>query len=60
MDDPEISTKWLLEMAATEFSYLVGQDVSETVLKGGFYTVSPQPGFRIIALNNNVCYNENW
>ncbi|XP_066583446.1 sphingomyelin phosphodiesterase-like [Prorops nasuta] len=31
-----------------------------TVLKGGYYTVSPRQGFRIISLNNNLCYVYNW
>nr|CAI5843402.1 unnamed protein product [Callosobruchus analis] len=32
----------------------------ETIVKGGYYTVSPRKGFRVVALNNNVCNIENW
>lgn len=34
----------------------MGTNVTNTVLRGGYYTLSPRPGFRIIALNNNVAY----
>jgi len=36
------------------------ESTRSTILQGGFYTVSPKKGFRIIALNNNVCYSYNW
>lgn len=35
-------------------------ETKATILKGGYYTVSPKPGFRIIALNSNVCYTYNF
>jgi sphingomyelin phosphodiesterase len=31
-----------------------------TVKFGGFYTTLVRPGFRIITLNNNLCYGHNW
>lgn len=31
-----------------------------TLKRGGYYTVLVRPGYRIITLNNNVCYNTNW
>ncbi|XP_063920810.1 sphingomyelin phosphodiesterase-like [Zophobas morio] len=51
---------WLYRVAADHWVKMVGQDVSETVLAGGYYTVSPKPGFRIIALNNNVAIKSNF
>lgn len=39
---------------------MIGQDVSETVLKGGYYSVSPRPGFRVIGINSNLGYTDNW
>lgn len=35
-------------------------ETQQTIKLGGYYTVSPRTGFRIIALNNNDCYFENW
>ncbi|KYB28199.1 Sphingomyelin phosphodiesterase-like Protein [Tribolium castaneum] len=52
--------KWLFELAAKHWSDLIGEDISETVLKGGYYSVSPRPGFRIIGVNSNVGYTDNW
>lgn len=31
-----------------------------TLKRGGYYTHLVRPGFRVIGLNNNVCYNINW
>ncbi|KAL0120105.1 hypothetical protein PUN28_008043 [Cardiocondyla obscurior] len=60
--DDELSTQWLYEMMADlwiNFKWLP-ESTRTTILQGGFYTVSPKKGFRIIALNNNVCYSYNW
>lgn len=58
----EISTQWLYKLMADlwiGFGWLP-KSTRSTILQGGFYTVSPKKGFRIIALNNNVCYSYNW
>lgn len=36
------------------------QDTSNTVRKGGFYSVLVRPNFRIISMNMNYCNNKNW
>lgn len=36
------------------------KEAQETVRKGGYYTVSPQKGFRVIGINNNDCYTFNF
>lgn len=36
------------------------ESTRSTILQGGYYTVIPKKGFRIIALNSNVCYSYNW
>lgn len=62
LQDEELSTVWLYELLADlwiKFGWLP-ESTRSTILKGGFYTVSPKKGFRIIALNNNVCYTYNW
>ncbi|KYM84646.1 Sphingomyelin phosphodiesterase 1 [Atta colombica] len=58
----EISTQWLYKLMADlwiDFGWLP-ESTRSTILQGGFYTVSLKKGFRIIALNNNVCYSYNW
>lgn len=58
----KISTQWLYKMMADlwiNFGWLP-ESTRSTILQGGFYTVSPKKGFRIIALNDNVCYTYNW
>ncbi|XP_044598927.1 sphingomyelin phosphodiesterase-like [Cotesia glomerata] len=57
-----LSTEWLYELMADiwiEAGWLP-PSVKDTILKGGYYNVSPRPGFRIISLNSNVCYIYNW
>ncbi|EDW15479.1 uncharacterized protein Dmoj_GI24854 [Drosophila mojavensis] len=56
----EISTKWLYEHLYNDWSKWLPADTKETILKGGYYTVSPEKGFRIIALNGNDCYTDNF
>ncbi|XP_066246927.1 sphingomyelin phosphodiesterase-like [Euwallacea similis] len=54
-----VSTQWLLDLAAKEWAKWLPNDTQTTLKKGGYYTVLVKPGFRIIALNSNVCYNMN-
>jgi sphingomyelin phosphodiesterase len=51
---------WLFESAADAWSAWLPSEALETVRRGGFYSVLQQPGFRIIALNSNLCYVLNW
>lgn len=60
IDDETVSTQWLYRLAADLWSHWLPAEAEETILRGGFYTVLARPGFRIIALNNNVCYTFNW
>ncbi|XP_055904920.1 sphingomyelin phosphodiesterase-like isoform X2 [Eupeodes corollae] len=56
----DLSTKWLYDLLAELWSVWLPESTKETIRKGGYYTVSPKAGFRIIALNNNDCSNLNW
>ncbi|XP_020811362.1 sphingomyelin phosphodiesterase [Drosophila serrata] len=56
----EISTKWLYEHLYNDWSKWLPAETKETILKGGYYTVSPRKGFRVIALNSNDCYTDNF
>ena len=51
---------WLYEHLWTNWQRWLPAEAKETVLKGGYYTVSPKPGFRVISLNNIDCYIYNW
>ncbi|XP_011303535.1 sphingomyelin phosphodiesterase [Fopius arisanus] len=62
VDDDKVSTKWLYELLADiwiNYGWLP-ESTRSSILQGGFYTLSPRKGFRIIALNNNVAYTYNW
>ncbi|XP_030556482.1 sphingomyelin phosphodiesterase [Drosophila novamexicana] len=56
----EINTKWLYEHLYNDWSKWLPAETKQTILKGGYYTVSPRKGFRIIALNGNDCYTDNF
>ncbi|XP_005183847.1 sphingomyelin phosphodiesterase [Musca domestica] len=51
---------WLYEHLWSTWQRWLPADTKETIIKGGYYTVSPRPGFRIISLNNIDCYLLNW
>ena len=58
----ELNTQWLYNLMADlwiNFGWLP-ESTRHTILQGGYYTLSPKKGFRIIALNSNVCYSANW
>ncbi|KAF7272238.1 hypothetical protein GWI33_014950 [Rhynchophorus ferrugineus] len=55
-----LSTQWLLDLVEKEWSEWLPDSTSDTIAKGGFYTVSPREGFRIIVINSNVAYIVCW
>ncbi|CAL7948927.1 unnamed protein product [Xylocopa violacea] len=57
-----LTTNWLYNLVADlwiRYGWLP-ESTRSTILEGGYYTVTPRKGFRIIALNSNVCYCYNW
>lgn len=54
-----VSTQWLLDLAAEEWSRWLPNATQTTIRRGGYYTVLVNEGFRIVALNSNVCYTLN-
>ncbi|KAF5302366.1 hypothetical protein FQA39_LY10405 [Lamprigera yunnana] len=56
----EIHYPWIYEFIERKWSRWLPSDTSNTILKGGYYTVLVKPGFRVIALNSNVCFTINW
>ncbi|KAL1496920.1 hypothetical protein ABEB36_007972 [Hypothenemus hampei] len=55
-----VSSQWVLDLVAEEWSRWLPNDTQTTIKKGGYYTVLVKPGFRIIALNSNVCFRFNF
>ncbi|XP_076750001.1 sphingomyelin phosphodiesterase 1 [Xylocopa sonorina] len=57
-----LTTNWLYNLVADLWiSYgWLPESTRSTILQGGYYTVTPRKGFRIIVLNSNVCYSYNW
>lgn len=59
--DPNFSTQWLYNHAATAWSQWLPAATQTTIRRGGYYTaLSPDSRLRIIGLNNNDCYNINF
>ncbi|KAK9304244.1 hypothetical protein QLX08_004248 [Tetragonisca angustula] len=57
-----LTTNWLYELVADlwiGYGWLP-ESARSTISQGGYYTVVPKKGFRIITLNSNVCYSYNW
>ena len=57
---PAFTTQWVFELAAKQWQKWLPKDTMTTIRRGGYYTVLVRPGFRIVALNSNVCYVYNW
>lgn len=63
--DPEIeqaglSTQWLYNLAADEWRLKLPTNEIENIKKQGYYTYTLNKNLKIIAINNNLCYNFNW
>lgn len=56
----ELRMDWLYKMAVTEWSRWIPAADLKTVPKGGYYTTLVRPGLRVLALNSNVGYYENY
>lgn len=56
----ELSPEWLFNLTINEWSiWLPMSEISDTLRKGGYYTLLLKPGYRLIALNNNMGYINN-
>ncbi|KAK7087201.1 sphingomyelin phosphodiesterase-like [Littorina saxatilis] len=54
------SMEWLYSAYLEAWGYWLPSSVAQTIMRGGFYTFSPFPGFRIISLNANYGASSNW
>lgn len=57
--DERVSSKWLYEFIASEWSQWLPETAMATLRKGGYYTLLVRKGLRVIALNNNHCFTFN-
>lgn len=57
--DEAVSSKWLFEFVADLWSDWLPQASVKSLRENGYYTFVHRPGFRIIVLNNNLCFSFN-
>ncbi|XP_063244223.1 sphingomyelin phosphodiesterase-like [Bacillus rossius redtenbacheri] len=60
VEGDNVSTAWLYQQVSELWSPYITEEAKETVLRGGFYTLKLRDGFRVVVLNNAVCYNMNF
>lgn len=56
----ELNSSWLYETMLENLPVPSTDEIKKTIMKGGYYTVSPQKGLRLIILNDNVCQLSDW
>jgi hypothetical protein len=56
----ELSTDYLYDFVCRQWEKWLPDEAKDTLREGGYYTLSPWKGFRVIALNSNVCFVHNW
>nr|XP_002130732.2 sphingomyelin phosphodiesterase-like [Ciona intestinalis] len=54
------SAQWFYNALWKAWSVWLPSSTKETIELGGFYSTLVKPGFRIVSLNTNFCYTENW
>ncbi|KAL0267656.1 UNVERIFIED_CONTAM: hypothetical protein PYX00_009859 [Menopon gallinae] len=59
-DLPNDPLSWLYQKLNKEWHFWLPGNNSETILRGGFYSVLAKPKLRIISMNMNYCYTMNW
>lgn len=57
--DSTVNTKWLFEFVADHWQNWLPEGALTSLRERGYYTFVFRHNFRIIALNNNVCYTTN-
>jgi len=56
----EFPLEWMYEAVSSPFAQWMGPEQVELFKIGGYYTVSPEPGLRLVILNTNLCYIQNF
>lgn len=58
--EQDVSTKWVFDLVAEEWGHWLGDECKETIRAGGYYSKLVRPGLRVVGLNSNVAYINNW
>ena len=58
--DSEFTTAWLYDEVDLQWAQWLPADTSSTIRYGGYYTALVQPGLRIVSMNMNYCYTDNY
>lgn len=56
----EKNMSYLYDQLVKEWSRWLPENTTETIRRGGFYSVLVKPGFRIISVNGNYCSRNNF
>lgn len=51
---------WLYEALVAEWSYFLPESTYETIRHAGYYSTMVSPKLKLISLNTNFCYFNNW
>ncbi|KAF5302827.1 hypothetical protein FQA39_LY02007 [Lamprigera yunnana] len=58
--DDKHSIDWLYNELNKQWEQWLPKSEKNSILRGGFFSVLIQPGFRLISLNTNYCYIYSW
>ncbi|XP_066245456.1 sphingomyelin phosphodiesterase-like isoform X2 [Euwallacea similis] len=58
--DTSLSSEWLYSLIVSEFSEWLPEEAQQDLMKGGYYSVSPRKGLRVVVLNSVLAYINNW
>ncbi|XP_053603313.1 sphingomyelin phosphodiesterase-like [Plodia interpunctella] len=56
----ELNTTWLYEALVDKWGPYLTDEAKASLLERGEFSVRPRPGFKVITLNNNIAYRDNW
>ena len=56
----QFDLSWMYSNVSKPFEKWLGAEQLSTFKKGGYYTLVPEPGLRLVVLNTNICYLNNF
>ncbi|KAL0832820.1 hypothetical protein ABMA28_000981 [Loxostege sticticalis] len=55
-----LNTTWLYESLVDKWGYYLPIEAKKEMLKSGGFSLLARPGLRVISINNNIAYRDNW
>ncbi|XP_013190308.2 sphingomyelin phosphodiesterase 1 [Amyelois transitella] len=55
-----LNTTWLYEALVNKWGPYLTDEAKASLLERGDFSVRPRPGLKVITLNNNIAYRDNW